>query len=140
MYAISKELRITATAMMCKRALQFGGIYIYQLFLIPFEENLVPYQKSELAILAPMKKPKKLDFLRVVDIVLFDKMGQVSAKHPSTLDIIPRKIRNSNVFMGGILTVFTIDHTQIQLIKGRPLLTSCHVLSCFTMVSLEQFI
>ena len=53
-------------------------------------------------------------------------------------DIIFRRIRDSNLFLGGVLLIFTIDHTQIQPIGGRPLLTSCHMLSCFKMVALSN--
>ena len=32
--------------------------------------------------------------------------------------------------------IFTMDHTQIQPIKGHPFLISCHVIPCFKMVNL----
>ena len=65
-------------------------------------------------------------------------MGQCSAEMLATFDIIMRHVRNSNIFMGGVLILFSIDHSQIQPIDGRPFLTSCHVIPCFRMVSLEQ--
>lgn len=80
-----------------------------------------------------------MDFLRTVNIIFFDKMGQVSAEFLSTFDIILRKIRNSNIYIGGSLLIFTMDHKQIQPIHGHPFLTSCHVIPCFKFVNLNHF-
>ena len=136
LYAISKGLNVVSTAMMCKRALQLGGIHVHQLFMLPVEEALTPHRKAELAILKLLRNPKKIDFVRTLDVIFFDEMGQVSSEYLSTLDIILRKVRGSNVFFGGILIIFTMDHTQLQPVEGRPFLTSCHILSCFKMVTL----
>ena len=65
-------------------------------------------------------------------------MGQVSSELLSTFDMILRKIRNSNIFMGGVLIIFTMDHTQIQPIGGRPFVTSCHFIPCFKTVALKH--
>ena len=65
-------------------------------------------------------------------------MRQFSAEMLATFGIIMRQVRNSNIFMGGVLIIFTIDHFQIQPIRGRPFLTSCHVIPCFNMVTLEH--
>ena len=40
LYAISKGLNVVSTAMMCKRALQLGGIHIHQLFMLPVEDPM----------------------------------------------------------------------------------------------------
>ena len=65
-------------------------------------------------------------------------MGQVSAEFLATFDIIFRKIRHSNIYMGGTLLIFSMDHTQIQPIEGHPFLTSCHIIPCFKMVNLKH--
>ena len=100
------------------------------------EDALTPHRRAELAILKLLRNPKKLDLVRTLDIIFFDEMGQVSSEYLSTLDIILRKVRGSNIFFGGILVIFTMDHTQLQPVQGRPFLTSCYVLSCFKTVSL----
>jgi hypothetical protein len=136
LYAISKGLKVTSTAWMCKRALQLGGTHIHQLFKLPTDDYLNPHRRAELAILQLMKKPKLMDFIKSVHILFFDEMGQISAEFLATFDIILRKVRNSNIYMGGTLMIFTMDHTQIQPIKGHPFLISCHVIPCFKMVNL----
>ena len=55
-------------------------------------------------------------------------------------DIILRNIRNSNIYMDGVLIIFSIDHIQIHTIEGHPFLTSCHIISCLKMVTLESYV
>ena len=64
-------------------------------------------------------------------------MGQISDTLLSILDIILRKTRNSNIYMGGVLIIYSMDHAQIQPINGRPFLTSCHIIPCFQAVALK---
>ena len=67
-----------------------------------------------------------------------DEMGQVPSEILATIDIILRRVRDSNIYLGGVLMIFTMDHTQIQPIGGRPILTSCHIITCFKMVALKH--
>ena len=111
LYACSKGLIVICTAMMCKRALKLRGIHFHQLFLVPIEECLTPHRRAELAILKLLRNPKNIELLRSLDMICFDEMGQVSSELISKFDIICRKIRNSNTCMGGILIIFTMEHT-----------------------------
>ena len=139
LYAISKGHQVITTAMMCKRALQLGGIHIHQLFKLPInaENTSSAHRQAKLAIISLLWNPEKLDFLRSVNIIFFDEMGQVSDVTLAMIDIVLRKVRNSNVYMGGVLIIFSMDHTQIQPLTGRPFLTSCHIVPCFRTVALE---
>ena len=137
LYSISRGLKVTTTAMMCNRALQLGGVHAHKLFLLP-TERLTPHRRSELAIIKLMKSPKRIEFIRSIDVIFFDEMGQVSSEFLATFDIILRKIRNSNIYMGGVLFIFSMDHTQIQPIEGHPFLTSCHIIPCYKMILLKN--
>ena len=44
LYVISLGLKCNAMAMMCKRALQLGGIHAHQTFTIQTEENMTPHR------------------------------------------------------------------------------------------------
>lgn len=136
-YSISCGLKVTTAAMMCNRALQLGGIHVHKLFNLP-TERLTPHRRAELAIIKLMKCPKRIEFLRSIDVIFFDEMGQVSSEFLATFDIILRRIRNSNIYMGGVLFIFSMDHTQIQPIEGHPFLTSCHIIPCYKMVVLSN--
>ena len=96
------------------------------------------HRRAELAIIKLSSNPTKLGFLRSLNILFFDEMRQASALLLSTLDVILRKVRHNNIFMGGVLLIFSTDHTQIQPIGGRPFLTSYNIVSCFKMVALEH--
>ena len=72
-----------------------------------------------------------------LDVLFVDEIGQVPADFISVIDIILRRLRDSNIFLGGLLIICTMDHTQIQPINARPFLTSTHIIPCFKMVALE---
>ena len=40
--------------------------------------------------------------------------------------------------MGGVLFIFSMDHTQIQPIEGHHFLTSIHIIPCYKMVVLRN--
>ena len=73
-----------------------------------------------------------------LDVLCCDEIGQISSELISIIDIIMRRLRESNIFLGGILLICTLDHTQIQPIKQSPFLTSSHILPCFKMVELTR--
>ena len=64
-------------------------------------------------------------------------MGQISSELLDVLDIILRRVRNNDTFLGGMMILCTMDHTQLQPINGRPFLTSVHVIPCFRMIELK---
>ena len=83
------------------------------------------------------KTPKILKFIKSIDIQFCDENGQVSAEFLSSIDIILRRVRNNNIFLGGLFIIGTIDHTQIKPIEGRQFLTLSHIIPCFRMVVLK---
>ena len=137
-YAMSRGLNTVTTAIMCKRALQLGGVHLHQLFLLPTDEKITPQQRAELAIIKLMKNPKKLEFIKSLDVLYYDELGQTASEIVASLDIIFRTIKQSNIYMGGVLIMFTLDHMQIRPIHRRQFLTSSNVISCYTMVSLQH--
>ena len=137
LYSISKGLSVITSSQMARRSIQLGGKHIAYLFGLTIEKNMSPHQRAERAIAKLLKHPKKLNFILSLDILFIDELGQLSSELIAILDIIVRKIRNTNLFFGGILIMFTMDHTQIQPFDARPFLTSVHCLSCFRMVALE---
>jgi predicted GIY-YIG superfamily endonuclease len=136
-YALSKGLTVISSSQMARRSIQLGGKHIAYLFGLTIEKNISPHRRAELAISKLLRDPKKINFILGLDILFIDELGQLSSELIAILDIILRKIRNTNIFFGGVLIMFTIDHTQIQPFDARPFLTSIHVIPCFRMVALE---
>ena len=135
LYAASKGLNIMTTAMMARRAITIGGSHIHNLFCLPTENNLSVHRCAELAIVKILRDPVKLHLLLILDVLFCDEIGQWSAETLATLDIILRKLRNNNIFMGGFLIIGTMDHTQLYSVTGRPMMVSSQIISCFTMVA-----
>ena len=93
---------------------------------------------SEIVIVKLLRMHQKLNVLRLLNILFVDEISQVSAELPSVLDIILRRIRDINIFMGGLLMIATMDHAQLQPIQGRPFLLSSHIITCFKMEMLKS--
>ena len=57
LYAMSKGLKVTTTAIMCKRALQLGGTHLDKLFKIQFDDSrCTPHRRDKLAVTTRIKK------------------------------------------------------------------------------------
>ena len=137
LYAASKGLTIVTTAIMSKRAIFLGGIHWHQLLCIPHTTNgLSVHRTAELAICKLLRDPVKLDFIRCLDVIAADELGQLDDKFMGVTNLIFKQIRGSNLYLGGIKVLGTLDHTQIQPINGRPFLTSIHLLTSFKMIEL----
>ena len=137
LYAISKGLLCIPTAMMARRSVFLGGKHVHILFKIPTENNLSTHRRAEIAITRLLRDPKRLAIVLKLDFLFFDEVGQLSSEMLNVLDIIFRRIRETNILLGGVVIIGTIDHTQLQPVNGRPFLTSSHVITCFKMVMLQ---
>ena len=138
-YAITKGLFISPTAKMSHRALQLGGLnWDKILCLRGSETNINGHRRAELAINQIRKNRKREDFLLTLNVIFADELGQISAEEFALYEMILRNVRNSTVFMGGILIIGTLDHLQIQPIHGRPFLTANSIIPCFKMVALRH--
>ena len=138
MYAISKGLKCCITAIMSKRAIQLGGIHIHKLFCLPGHNKFTLHRLAEIALISLQLKIERFRFLQLLNVIFIDEIGQVSSELVSTLDIILRKLRNNDIFFGGLLIISTIDYKQLAPIKGKPFLTSPHILSCFVGYELKS--
>ena len=124
--------------MMASRAIKFSGKHWHYLFCLHNGRILSPIQLSGQRILKIVESSKTHNFIKSIDILFCDEIGQVSAEFLFSIDIVLRRVSNNNIFFGGSLTIGTIDHTQIQLSEGRPFLTSSHMIPCFRMVESKQ--
>ena len=138
LYAMSKGLFTLPTALLSKRAIQLGGIHWHKLFCIPTEKNMNNHRKAELAIIQILQKPKTLQLILCLDVLICDEMGQLSADFLAVVDIILRRLRENSLYLGGLLVICTLDHLQIQSIESRPFMIPMHIISCFSMVELKS--
>ena len=139
LHCYAKGLIGIPTSVMSRRSVFLGSKHIDHLFCLTFSKsNLSPYQIAEAAVSKLFRHPEKMNLIKVMDILFIDEIGQLPAEALSTIEIILRRIRNnSNVFMGGVVIISTLDHTQLKPVKGRPFLLSSHVITNFKMAKLE---
>lgn len=124
---------------MAERASTLGGTYIHRLFCIP-PRNYTPQRLAEIAVSRILRRPFALQYLLILDILCLDEAGQNPAQLLATCDIILRRLRGSDLFLGGVVLLCTLDHLQLRPIKGIPLLLSPHIMSCFRMFQLKQLV
>ena len=137
-YIQCNGLHTTFTAMMALRAILIGGIHLHKFFCIPAKSNLSVHELAEEAIQRIMRDPIRFYSIVTLCILLVDEIGQLSAQILSVLDIIFRKIRKNNIFMGGVLLICTLDHRQLEPVSGDPFLTASSIVSCFDCVLLSR--
>ena len=143
-YALAKGLRIVTTALQANRALTLGGSHIHHLFAIDvFNKSSAgndnnSHRLAECALINLSKQPVKLFVLQTMDLLFVDEIGQVSAQLLSVLDMIMRKVKDNDIFMGGVLMICTMDHKQLEPVTGKPFLLSSHIVSCFSVIRLQH--
>ena len=98
---------------MAKSDLQLGGKHRHTISCISGEENLIPYRLPKLATVKITNKPVQLYFVGCLHVISGDEFGQKLAEYMAKYDIILRNVRKSNVYMGGVLLLGTLDHMQI---------------------------
>ena len=66
---------------------------------------------AELSISTLLRNPVNLNMLRILNILCLDKVGKISAKTFSALDILLRRICDNSIFLGDLLVVVIMGHT-----------------------------
>ena len=139
LYAMSKGLFVLPTAALAEWAIQLGGTHWHVMSSLMSDDTLTNHRKAELAIMQILKDPKNLHLLMSLDVLICDEIGHLAADFIAVIDIILRRIRENSQYMGSLLILCTMNHTQIQSFgKRRPILTSSHIIPCCRMVNLSH--
>jgi hypothetical protein len=140
LYALSRGLRVFPTAVMGIRANSIGGEHMHKFFCIQTKKKGNVYRIAELAIEKLHHKCNLLNLhaILTMDVLLYDEFGQLSAELLKILDIIFRKIRDTNTSFGGVLIIANMDASQFGPIDGLPILLSSHVLTEFVIIALTE--
>ena len=128
---------IVPCAILADRARAIGGEHFHLLFSFP-TCTATAQRLAELAVVHILRKPESVELLLRIDALALDESGTMSAAIFSALDIIMRRVRGSNTWMGGMVIITTIDDKQLKPVRGYPLLLSPHILTCFRVVILKH--
>ena len=138
-HAMTRGLKCAITAMMSERATELGGLHLHSLLNIPVREGWSPSRLAEYAISRMLQRSSSfLEFVRQLDVLMLDELGQTPSEILSTIDIIFRTIRRCSRFMGGILLITTMDILQLLPVEGRPPMLSSHMLTSFQFYRLQE--
>ena len=89
---------------------------------------------AELSISKLLRNPVNLNMLRILNILCLDKVGKISAKTFSALDILLRRICDNIIFLSDLLVVAIMGHTQLPPMKSRIFLLPYHAISCIIVM------
>ena len=135
-YARSKGLTVITIAMMSHRAIQLGSIHWHKLLCVPVDRlnNMSTYRQTEIAInKMELHHPMHLKFLKSIDVLATDEIGQSSSEFDNVCDNIIRIICAANVHKANKLVIGTYDPTQLQPARGFPFLVSPNIISCYKL-------
>ena len=85
-----------------------------------------------------MRSATGLEYIRSLDVLLIDELGNISAELIASLDIIFRRVRDNPAFFGGMLVFGSMDALQLKPVDGRPPLLSPQVTTCFDFLPLDH--
>ena len=138
LHCMLEGLNCFATSNMSERAQQLGVTHLADFLCIPVISHATPAQMADAALLRIYQTPWKLQLIKVLDVLGFDEFGQLPASYLSVMDIIFRRLRHSERFLGGILLVPTMDAMQLYPVKGIHPLLSSHTITCLMFLRLEH--
>ena len=107
----------TTTPMMFWISLQLQRKNLHYPPNLPLEINLSPHRTAELTIIKIIQDDRKMNTLVSLNALFLDEIGQVLAEIVSFMDMIIRELRNNNIFIDGIIIIFTIDHNELKPAK-----------------------
>lgn len=137
--ASAMGLNVSMTSLLADRSMSLGGVHLHLMFKIPVSDSAMNVNRlAELTIIKFHKSPTSLYYLRQLDVLFCDEGGQMSCDIWATLDIVLRTIRESSLYMGGILIVMSMDPEQLKPIKGMPFLMSPVMLTNYVAIVLKH--
>lgn len=138
LHAMIRGLNVAMSSVQCERSLALGGQHVHLMLSLPVNKGMRPGHLADLAMRRLYRQPEKMQYLKSIDMLAFDEFGQLSAELLDVQDVILRRVRGNNNFMGGVLIVSTIDFCQLKPIEGRPPIMSPLILGNFLLARLQH--
>ena len=125
--AASLGLMVLASSFCAERAQEFGSGHLNS--LLGLDVKGTAKQLAAKAVRKLNRKPLQLFLLQTCDILFIDEFGNVSARFLSAMDMILRRVRDRNEYMGGVLIIASIDVNQMPSVEEIPGLVSSLILT-----------
>jgi len=140
--AIAKDIRVCLTSLTSQRSRSLGGIHLHNIFKIPIDrpDYETPREFADRAVANLTQSPIDFIFLRRTKIFFIEEIGLISASFLTVLDLILRKVKESNQPYGGAIIIATGDNEQLPPIEGEEVWLSSQIGTLFDVVMLQHMV
>ena len=140
-YALGQGLSCVSMALLCERALLLGGMHYHKFTKMNSVHNINNIHGIADGCIQRMKKDALMTtFIRSLDVIFIDEMGQLSAEQVSILDILLRYVRKTEAYLGGILLICAMDLEQLGAIEGHPFLMCSNIIVSYRIVDFQHYV
>jgi len=140
-YAMGQALTCMSMALLCERSLLLGGMHYHKFLRVVFVRSFKNVQSVADGCIQRLKRdPIEITFMRSLDILFVDEMGQLSAEQVQVLDIVLRYARHTEAYMGGLLIICAMDIEQLAAINGTPFLMSANIISSWKIIDFQHYV
>ena len=139
LFAMNNGLNCYVTSLAARRSAQFCCDHIHRLFCMDTGEKNDAASAASNSVKRLSFEPKKRALLMQIDVLVIEEIGLVNAELLTTIDLILRAIRNSDMSFGGIFVIANGDTKQLPSISGTDFFLSpsllfgyqCHFLNFY---------
>jgi len=140
-YALGQGLACVSMALLCERAILLGGMHYHKFTKMRSVHNMSNIHGIADGCIQRMKKDALMTtFIRSLDVIFIDEMGQLSAEQISILDIILRYVRKTEAYLGGLLLISAMDLEQLGAIEGKPILMCSNILVSYRIIDFQHYV
>jgi hypothetical protein len=141
-YALSKGLKTMIVAITSERARILGGEHVHWLFAIPVIKSTLetPVMSAEKSLAALARQPVRMAFLKRLDVMIFEEIGLLSVELYVTMDLVLRRLRDSNAPFGGVLLIASGDPRQLPPVEGTAIWRSSQLVTNFLIMNLRHYV
>ena len=140
-YAMGQALTCMSMALLCERSLLLGGMHYHKFLRVVYVRSFKNIQSVADDCIQRLKRnPIEITFMRSLDILFIDEMGQLSAEQVQVLDVVLRYARHTEAYMGGLLIICAMDIEQLAAINGTPFLMSANIISSWKIIDFQHYV
>ena len=138
-HSLYNSLISYVTSFASRRAKILRGEHIHRLFKISVR-SLDAESLANEAVVKLNHDHKRRSLLLQLQVLIFEEVSLVPAELFCAMDLILRKIKNSNDSFGGALVIANGDCCQLPNISGKNIFEACSFLFTFDFHFLQHFV
>ena len=140
LFAMNNGLNCYVTSLAARRSAGFSCDHIHRLFCIDTNEKSDPAAAANKSVRRLSFEPKKRALLMLLDVLVIEEIGLVNAELLTTMDLILRTLRSSNMSFGGIFLIANGDTKQLPSFTGTDFFLSPSLLFAYRCHFLKFYV